>query len=352
MQEAYDLAILGGGPAGAAAGIVAGSKGLRAIILDTAPQPLQRPGETLHPGAGVIFERLGLEDVISKLATLRPHQIETVWADHHSLDPYGQDHRGVWRGYQISRDELDRALLHRFTELGGEIVRPVWKPKPIVENCGRITGIAFNSERISAAMVIDATGQRRVFQRALNLDRRRVSPPLVATYGYVTGDFGLTPLLEGGPKGWTWIAQVLPDKVAWVRLSFVGAAHLNPPRHIANTPQVSKSGAADVSWHIAEQLAGPGWFLAGDAACSLDPAASHGVLRALMSGMMAGEYAAEVINRRLCPERAAKSYSAWLQSWFQQDVAKLITLYSSAGVDWARFITASFDHKVRKATYV
>jgi flavin-dependent dehydrogenase len=352
MQEAYDLAILGGGPAGAAAGIVARDKGMRVVLFDRAPEPTQRPGETLHPGAAVLFERLGVADSIGKLAGLRPHQIETRWANYRSLDPYGNDHRGVWRGYQISRAELDRALLHRFTELGGEIVRPVANLAPIVENDGHITGIAFGGGRTSTSMAIDATGQRCIFQRTLDLVRRRISPPLVATYGYVAGDFGPTPLFEGGAEGWAWIAQVQPNQIAWVRLSFGGEVQLDPPRQIAQLPPISKSGAADVSWRIAEQLAGRGWFLAGDAACSLDPAGSHGVLRALMSGMMAGEYAANVIGGRLCHERAARSYSSWLQSWFQQDVARLLALYTSAGAEWARLITTSSNHEIRRAAYV
>jgi flavin-dependent dehydrogenase len=44
---------------------------------------------------------------------------------------------------------------------------------------------------------------------------------------------------------------------------------------------------ADVTWRIISPAAGPGFFLVGDAVAVLDPASSHGVLKALMTGMMA-----------------------------------------------------------------
>lgn len=42
---------------------------------------------------------------------------------------------------------------------------------------------------------------------------------------------------------------------------------------------------------MARAVAGPGWFLAGDAAAVLDPASSHGVLRAVLTGFRAGQVA-------------------------------------------------------------
>ncbi|MBA4535538.1 hypothetical protein H1196_23700 [Brevibacillus halotolerans] len=52
---------------------------------------------------------------------------------------------------------------------------------------------------------------------------------------------------------------------------------------------------ADMTWRVITQLGGPGgYFLIGDAATVLDPASSHGVLKAVMSGMMAGNLIAQM----------------------------------------------------------
>ena len=51
-------------------------------------------------------------------------------------------------------------------------------------------------------------------------------------------------------------------------------------------------------------VAGSGYFLCGDAAAVMDPAASHGVLNALMSGMLAGYLAAAICRQ---PAREAQA---------------------------------------------
>ncbi|MDQ3974699.1 MAG: hypothetical protein M3276_10310, partial [Actinomycetota bacterium] len=75
--------------------------------------------------------------------------------------------------------------------------------------------------------------------------------------------------------------------------------------------------------------AGPGYFLAGDAAAVLDPACSHGVLRALLSGM----YAAHLIARvGADPSRqgvAASAYRTWMRRWFHHDAAALRKMYAT-----------------------
>ena len=88
------------------------------------------------------------------------------------------------------------------------------------------------------------------------------------------------------------------------------------------------SRAADVTWRKVESVAGPGFLLVGDAAAVLDPAASHGVLKALMSGMMAA-HLIESASRAGQPEaHALLAYQEWLTWWFDADVAKLRALYS------------------------
>jgi hypothetical protein len=56
----------------------------------------------------------------------------------------------------------------------------------------------------------------------------------------------------------------------------------------------------------------------------LDPAASHGVLKGLTSGMMAA-HLIEAMHRGE-PSRALPAYWQWLTGWFDTDVAKLRSL--------------------------
>jgi flavin-dependent dehydrogenase len=72
----------------------------------------------------------------------------------------------------------------------------------------------------------------------------------------------------------------------------------------------------DVSCTIANPTAGPGYFLTGDAASIVDPLSSHGILKAVMSGMKAAHHSAAVLRRGVSPEAAANSYHDWLARWF------------------------------------
>jgi flavin-dependent dehydrogenase len=84
-----------------------------------------------------------------------------------------------------------------------------------------------------------------------------------------------------------------------------------------------------VTWRLASNAAGLGYFLAGDAALVLDPASSHGVLRALMSGMMAAHLCTQVCRDGLAEESAAAAYASWVHAWFEHDAEKLGGIYGN-----------------------
>jgi flavin-dependent dehydrogenase len=93
------------------------------------------------------------------------------------------------------------------------------------------------------------------------------------------------------------------------------------------TPEGPTCGA-DATWQVADEPAGRGYYLVGDAAAVLDPASSHGVLKALMSGMYAGHLIAQQRLGRLGPEAAPAYYRGWLREWFDRDAARLEAFYA------------------------
>jgi hypothetical protein len=82
-------------------------------------------------------------------------------------------------------------------------------------------------------------------------------------------------------------------------------------------------------WTIANPTAGPGYFLTGDAASIVDPLSSHGILKAVMSGMKAAHHSAAVLRRGVSPDAGANDYHTWLARWFRQDHSRLGELYSA-----------------------
>ena len=59
----------------------------------------------------------------------------------------------------------------------------------------------------------------------------------------------------------------------------------------------------------------------------LDPASSHGVLKALMSGIMAAHSILRIVDGEV-ESLVTSAYSQWIVDWFEHDVSKLTQLYS------------------------
>ena len=250
------------------------------------------------------------------------------------LERFGKDDRGEWLGYQAWRPELDRILLDKSESHGAAVWQPCRARDPILED-GRLTTIETERGSVQARYFLDASGRSQCLSRKLGISSTQRSPRLCARFGYVAcaeepGPFDI-PRIRRDADGWTWIARVRKDRCTWTRMRFDGidpGPDWMPPELSGFHPAGSSSGA-DVTWRISDRPAGPGWFLLGDAAAVLDPASSHGVLRALMSGMQAASLIAACERAEIADSRAARLYTQWLGDWFDSDVSRLRKLYRS-----------------------
>jgi hypothetical protein len=174
-------------------------------------------------------------------------------------------------------------------------------------------GVETSTGSWRCAFVIDATGRQRWLARALNLKIEHHGPPRVAWFNYAEGECSLidqrNPMIASDDSGWTWMARVRPNIYQWVRLSLQGARPLNGwcPGEFVGLRSMRQRRCIDVSSSIANTTAGPGYFLAGDAASTIDPLSSHGILKALMSGMKAAHHSAAVLQRLVSPNAAGKT---------------------------------------------
>lgn len=329
-----DVVVVGGGPAGTAAAISCATRKLRVILLEREESGRERPGETLHPGIEGLLSQLGVADRLPAVVGARHTGIWTSWGGPPKFEPFGSDADGPWAGFQAWRPDFDALLLTRARELGVDVRQPA-----------TVTGFRPGSEvttstgSITAGMVIDASGRARWLERHLGIGNVLASPQLIVRFGYVQGSCpgrDDAPAIVGDSKGWTWTARVKPGIYQWTRLCF--DAPVDPdwvPEELAGLTPLSKSRGADMTWRISKMTAGPGWFMVGDAAALLDPTSSHGVLRALMSGMMAAHLTAAVLCRKTPAEEAAAAYHSWIAGLFESDVQHLKLFYRKLGA--ARF---------------
>jgi flavin-dependent dehydrogenase len=330
-----DVVVIGGGPAGSAAATACATRGLGVVLCEREPPGGDRPGETLHPGIEPLLGQLGIADRLASVVGARHTGIWIEWGGSRRFQAFGGDAGGPWRGFQVWRADFDRLLLLRARETGAAVRQPC-AVTGVQMRDGEPHIVTTEGGPIATRMVIDATGMTRFLARALGLVSSARSPRLIARYGYARGECRLrdeAPALVGDASGWTWTAMVRPRTYQWTRVSFAARIASDwVPEELRGLPHLTRARGADVTWRLATQVAGAGWFSVGDAAATLDPTSSRGVLKAIMSGMMAAHLVAAVLTDKAPADEAASAYHDWLTGWFSTDAAHMVRFYRDLGV--------------------
>jgi flavin-dependent dehydrogenase len=298
--------------------------------------PRDRPGESLHPGVEALLGMLGVADAVAAAGFLRYRGHWVEWAGPRHFEPFGADAAGPWRGWQVWRADFDAILLERARALGVAVLQPRRALRPLFA-AGRIAGLLTPAGSLQARWLVDAAGSRHWLARSLGLERQAASRRLLARYGYTmcAARHGTRePLLVGDSGGWTWTARVRSDMVAWTRLQLIarGTGRDAWPHSVRGCVQARADRGADVTWRQVSEPAGPGYFMVGDAASVLDPTASHGVLKALVSGISAGQHIVNVHTGVADESTALPRYAVFMREWFKRDVARMRALYDELGV--------------------
>ena len=324
----FDVAIIGGGPAGSAAALAFSRYTKRRVILiERSGYAAMRAGESVSSGLAPILAYLGLDNLLSEPTHMTAFGNIAAWGNatpssRESLFTAGGD------GWQLDRAAFDASLASAAERAGIEVLRATHVlAASFASNAWEITLGGRSPSGLTAKQVIDATGRRSAIARAAGA-RRQVLDKLV---GLVTWGRFATPrtepktvLVEAVENGW-WYSAPIPDGryvLAYMTdadqldrgligqsekfLRFVSAAPLASARIGDGTP-----AAAPRVW-LAESAitlpcTGKGWIAAGDAAASFDPLSSLGIGYAMLSGINA----ARAVERRLLgDEELAASYTA------------------------------------------
>jgi flavin-dependent dehydrogenase len=323
-----DIVIVGGGPAGTAAAIYAAQHGVRSILLEDRPNSDERPGETLHPGVVSLLRGLGVDEDVCAAAKIRHEGHWTDRAGRRRFVKFGADRAGPWCGLQIRRNDLRRIMVQRAMAQGVSLkhlraTRPVYRDS-------KICGVETPEGVISCRILIDASGGSHWLARAQREAITLFSPPLVVWYGWATSASAsqfAAPIMTINDDSWSWVAQVDSNLCAWARLNFLvgGAVRLEKPPLLNGFDTVGRERGADVTWRTVAAHAGHGYFRVGDASAVLDPAASHGVLRALLTGIAAACCSVRVL--KFGHTGLAGGYNRWVKKMLIRDARMLLRLY-------------------------
>jgi flavin-dependent dehydrogenase len=330
--------IIGAGPAGTSCAISLLKAGMDVTILDREDFPRHAPGETLHPGIEPLLNRLEVWNEVKEADFTRHSGITNFFRGKPDFEPYHPTEK--WQGFQLHRKTFDRILLDKASSLGGKFSGNT-QVLAVEFDGDRITAVQTDQGSFQPDFVIDASGRNAILARKAGIKFRYDSPKLIAWYGYVSpkntdNPFPENPQMIWDETGWTWLAKIKPDLLAWNRLTFADQK-LPPnwlPEELKYCQPIGTRKASDVTWRRAERVSAGNYFLTGDAAFVLDPASSHGVLKAIMSGIMVAFLLQKVRLKEQTLEQIHSVYEKWISDWYLQDVEKLSALYAMHGLNF------------------
>ncbi len=336
--NAYDVIVIGSGPAGTAAASICRKTGLRVMLVTQAAEPgadasiSPGPLESIHPGVSSLLEKIGAKGAEQSAARATYHGISA----NGTYTSLGRDEHGIWEGLHIDRQVFNAQLLRKIMDqdvpiLFNETV------EEFIQDTERITGIKTKSGDLYATCIIDASGKKAIAGKKLNLQRKFFSPPLLCWTG-ISGEIVSYPFdphvayFIPGDDEWTWLAPQPPDRCAWTRLSMKGDKSLSPPAILKDYPVIGEVYADNMRWRMFQPVCREGIVLCGDAAGILDPAAGQGIFNALWSGTMAAISAISCIQQPEAEAFHLAHYNQWYTEHFESKVKQLREYYITQGL--------------------
>ena len=358
MNSRYDVAIIGGGPAGSTAATLLARMGHRVAVVEREKFPRFHVGESLLPYSMSAFDRLGVREKLDQWAQPKfGGEIATACGTRklkfYFKDGFRLKHHSA---YQVTRADFDKMLLDNARESGAEVFEET-----------AVAGLEFHRDGVTAKLasagggpaeiradhLIDCSGRDSVTGTHFNLKRSYAHLKKFSVFAHFDNmpreegiDGTLTRLIRGADH-WFWIIPITPTRTS-VGLVMdtarfrelkktpeeVFADHLQEQpvmreRMGPSTRATPVYSTTDYSYRNAA-FTGDRWLQAGDAAGFIDPIWSTGVFLAILSG----EQAADAVHLALQhPEKRRMLFKK-----YERNLNRIMDIY-------LRFVSAWYRHE-------
>ena len=308
----YDVAIIGGGPAGATPAILLAQKGRRVVVLEREKFPRFRIGESLLPYSMGAFDRLGVREILRQKAMPKNGAEIATACGTRQVKFFFKDGFRLKHGdaFQMERAAFDQVLLDRAREVGAEVREGVHVERADLRSDG--VTLHTNEGTVRARYVIDGSGRHSILGSQLGLRRPYAHLQKFSCFGHYEGvqrDEGIDGTLTRHVRGegfWCWLIPLdaqrtsvgLVMEAATFRTrklspeamldAAIAACPLMRERMQHSTLLGKVQSAGDYSFRN-ERFTGDRWILTGDAAGFIDPIFSTGVFLAIHSGERAAD---------------------------------------------------------------
>jgi flavin-dependent dehydrogenase len=342
VSPVFDVAVVGGGPAGSTVAALLAGEGFGVVLCDAARFPRHKVcGEYLPPAALRTFASLGVLDDLDRLGPLRHSGMAVVAPD--GTEVLGRYGEAAPYGLALRRYDLDRVLLENARRRGALVFEGARltglgrRPDGVFDLAldgnplARAVGPRARTSNLRARALVGADGRNSLVARRLGLRRphphrrfaimghfRDVAAPeghgemIITPYGYC----GINPL----PGGVTNVCAVLDP--AGVGGPLPGRAGLAPffralleshPLTRARMERACPEGDLRATGPLACRVArsvSDGSLLVGDAAGFFDPFTGEGIGMALRGAELAAQVLAEALRRGDLSRRSLAAYES------------------------------------------
>lgn len=323
----YDAIIAGAGPSGLACAEAIARRGRSVLVLEQNHEI----GSPIRTSGGSFIDEL--EDLGIPEELYHPiSRVRFVSSNQAAVFEYAKPVMCV-----IDVRRTFQFLAARAIEAGAKVRLATAVHEPVMED-GRVTGVRTRTDTIASRIVIDATGYRSAVMKQARLDPGFARFGVGAEYDLVAPncDQREAVLMVGGvaPSGYAWVLPWGAHRVR-VGVGIIHPDHRGKPEEFLDrlmdalpSRGVDVRGAQPVEFHsglipserFADRFAGDGILGVGDAAGHASSLLGEGIRWAIQAGRMAGEVAADAIERGDVSRRALAAFE---QRWRKRFGANL-----------------------------
>lgn len=336
MKEAYDVIVVGAGPAGSMAARAAAVRGVSVLLVEKRPAI----GAPVRCAEGIVTADLAeFMDPDPKWVSTVIRRSRFVAPDKSSFLISGKNGDEVL-GYTLDRKMFDRDLAMKAAEAGADVLVHA-RAVPLLKE-GRLAGAVIHQHgktyEVRAKVVIAADGVESKFAKLAGVNTTVPLAELDSCLQYLVTDIDIEPETNvfywsnaDCPHGYIWIFAKGP-RSANIGIGIPGTKSGDGHRAkdyldrfmeenfpdgkitemIAGGVSVCRPLASTVEDHL---------IICGDAARFSDPFTGGGIYQALYSGRLAGETAADAAASGDCSKQGLAAYE---QTWRASRMGKFL----------------------------